>query len=458
MRIMDNRDMDKDSQKKIKSRMEYLERINSWYFLALQRLASLGDLHKDVKLYRDPKFLFVTARNYLKQILKFRTLAFYLVDESDNHFLLEDCFPESEKDLIEKETHYQIEKGNFAWALRQNRPLIVREQSSQNEIILHTVATKTRIAGMFVGRFEENFHKIPIEQLNLISIILSNMAYAIENGSLYKFVRDQNTNLEKTVKKRTRTLENQAGKLKKEIEERTKIEEELKRSNQDLQDFAAIASHDLQEPLRKVIMFGDRLNAQFSAKMNQKALGYLERMTNAAARMQTLIDELLLFSRISSKAKPFKATNLEKIVREVLSDLESRFNRSSARIEIENLPTVEADGIQMRQLFQNLISNALKFQKKDIPPEVSIRSRMNGSGTCEIIVRDNGIGFDEQYAQRIFKPFERLHGRSEFEGTGMGLAICRKIVKRHGGSIGVKSRPNEGCEFLITLPLKQVKK
>ena len=454
---MDNRDLDKDSQEKIKSRMEYLERMNSWYFIALQRLASLGDLHKDVKLYRDPKFLFVTARNYLKQLLGFRTLAFYLVDESDNHFLLEDCFPESDKNLIERETQYQIEKGNFAWALRQNRPLIVREQNSQSEIILHTVATKTRIAGMFVGRFGEDIYKIPIEQLNLISIILSNTAYAIENGSLYKFVRDQNTNLEKTVKKRTRTLENQAGKLKKEIEERTKIEEELKRSNQDLQDFASIASHDLQEPLRKVIMFGDRLNAQFSVEMNEKALGYLERMSNAASRMQTLIDELLLFSRVSSTAKPFQATNLEKIVREVLSDLESRLTRSSARIEIKNLPTVEADEIQMRQLFQNLISNALKFHKKDIPPEVSILGHVIGPA-CEIIVRDNGVGFDEQYAQRIFKPFERLHGRSEFEGTGMGLAICRKIVKRHGGSIGVKSRLNEGCEFSITLPLKQVKK
>ncbi len=458
MSIMDNRDMDEDSQEKIKSRMEYLEKMNSWYFIALQRLASLGDLHKDVKLYRDPKFLFVTARNYLKQLLEFRTLAFYLVDESDNHFLLKDCHPESDRDLIERETHCQIEKGNFAWALRLNRPLIVQGQNSHNEIILHTVATKTRVAGMFVGRFKKNIHKIPIEQLNLISIILSNTAYAIENGSLYKFVRDQNTNLEQTVKKRTRTLENKTRKLKKEIEERTKIEEELKRSNQDLQDFASIASHDLQEPLRKVIMFGDRLNAQFSAKMNEKALGYLERMSNAAARMQILIDELLLYSRVSSKAKPFTATNLEKIVHEVLSDLESRLNRSSAKIVIENLPTVEADGIQMRQLFQNLISNALKFHKKDIPPEVLIQGHVNGSGSCEIIVRDNGIGFDEQYAQRIFKPFERLHGRSEYEGTGMGLAICRKIVKRHGGSIGVKSRPNEGCEFSITLPLKQVKK
>jgi signal transduction histidine kinase len=450
--------MDKDSLEKLKSRMEYLEKMNSWYFIALQRLASLGDLHKDFKLYRDPNFLFVTARKFLKQLLEFQTLAFYLADEADNQFLLEDCYPESDRDLIEKETRYQIEKGNFAWALRQNRPLIVKDPNSRNEILLHTVATKTRVVGMFVGRFKENVQKIPIEQLNLISIILSNTAYAIENGSLYKFARDQNTNLEQTVQKRTRILENQALELKNEIEERTKIEEDLQRSNQDLQDFASIASHDLQEPLRKVIMFGSRLNIQFSEQMDKKALGYLERMSDAASRMQTLINELLQFSRVGSKAKPFKATNLEKTIHEVLSDLESRLNRSQAKIIIEDLPTVEADEFQIRQLFQNLIGNALKFHKKNVPPVVSIRGHVNDSGVCEIMVCDNGIGFDEQYSARIFKPFERLHGRSEYEGTGMGLAICRKIVKLHGGAITVKSRPNEGCEFSVTLPLKQVKK
>ncbi len=454
---MGTSDMDKESLEKLQSRMEYLERMNSWYFIALQRLASLGDLHKDFKLYRDPNFLFVTTRKFLAQLLDFQTLAFYLADESDNQFLLEDCYPESDRDLIEKETRYQIEKGNFAWALRQNRPLIVKEPDSQNEIILHAVATKTRVAGMFVGRFKENLKKIPIEQLNLISIILSNTAYAIENGSLYKFVREQNTNLEETVQKRTRTLENQARKLKKEIKERAKIEEELKRSNQDLQDFASIASHDLQEPLRKVIMFGDRLNTQFSQELNQKALGYLGRMSDAASRMQILINELLLFSRVGSKANPFKTTDLDKTIHEVLSDLESRLNRSQAKVIIEGLPTVEADETQMRQLFQNLISNALKFHKKDVAPAVAIRGHKKGSGACEITVTDNGIGFDEQYADRIFKPFERLHGRSEYEGTGMGLAICRKIVKRHGGEITVTSQPNDGCRFSVILPLKQAK-
>jgi signal transduction histidine kinase len=455
MHMDEPEDMGTDSLEKIKSRVEYLERTNSWYFIALEGLASLWDLDKDVKLYRDPKFLFENARKHLQQFMKFRTMAFYLVEEPNNQFLLEGCFPESERQLVEKEVLYQIEQGNFAWALRQSRPLVVPDQSSDNELILHRVATKSRVAGMFVGRFEGHVHKVPIEQLNLISIILSNTAYAIENGSLFKHVQNQNLNLEHTVKERTQTLENKARQLKKEIEEREQIEEELKRSNQDLQDFASIASHDLQEPLRKVIMFGDRLKKQFSEAMNEKALGFLERMGNAAERMQVLIDELLLYSRVGTKAEPFKDTNLDTVIREVLSDLESRITRSGAKIELENLPTVEADGMQMRQLFQNLISNALKFHKKDVPPEVVIRGRMNGSSACEVLVKDNGVGFDEKYIQRIFKPFERLHGRSDYEGTGMGLAICQKIVKRHGGSIHVESKLNEGCTFTITLPVKQ---
>ena len=454
-------DHSKDKQataENLNSRVDYLEKTNSWYFLALERLASLGDLDKDVTSYRDPNFLFVNARNLLKMFMKFRTMAFYLVDESDNQFVLEDCDPKSDRDLIEKETLYQIEQGNFAWALRKNRPLVVRDLSYKNELILHSVATKTRVTGMFVGRIEENIHKVPIEQLHLLSIILSNTAYAIENGSLFKFIRDQNVNLEQTVKDRTRTLENQARQLKLEIEERVKIEEELKRSNQDLHDFASIASHDLQEPLRKVTMFGDQLRDQFSAEMNDKAVGFLDRMRSAVSRMQILIDELLSFSRVNTKPKSFKETSLQEIVNEVISDLESRITRSAAKLDVKNLPTLEVDDVQMRQLFQNLIGNALKFHKKDIPPEISIQGHVNGGNDCEIHVKDNGIGIDEKYFPRIFKPFERLHGRSQYEGTGMGLAICQKIVRRHSGFMQVKSHLNEGCEFIITLPLKQDQK
>lgn len=437
---------------KLKARIRHLEKTNSWYFFALERLASLGDLHVDVEGYQDPKFIFRVAQKYLKQLAGFSTMAFYLVDESTQNFELIVCDPEPESDLIRKQVNNQIEKGNFAWALKQNRPLIGPMDSSGEKLILHALATKSRVRGMFVGRFGRHTQKIPGEKLHIISIILSNTAYAIENGSLYQFVSQQNSNLEQTVKKRTLKLEKQAAKLKKEIQDRQMLEEELKRSNEDLQAFASIASHDLQEPLRKVIMFGDRLRDNLSIEADEKTTLCLERMGSATARMQKLIEELLQFSRVSSKAKSFKSTDLNKVVREVLSDLETRITRSGARIEMKSLPILDADEFQMRQLFQNLVGNALKFHKKGENPVVKILAKTKKSGDCEIRVQDNGIGFEEKYIDRIFKPFERLHGRSEFEGTGMGLAICQKIVHRHGGRISAKSAPDQGCTFTIHLP------
>ncbi|NEQ23946.1 MAG: histidine kinase, partial [Microcoleus sp. SIO2G3] len=194
----------------------------------------------------------------------------------------------------------------------------------------------------------------------------------------------------------------------------------------------------------------------------------LYRMQNAAGRMQALIDDLLILSRITTKAQPFVPVNLTKVTQEVLSDLEVRIQQTGARVEIGELPIMNADPVQMRQLLQNLISNALKFHREGEPQVLKIYSQQvvapeenqptEGSSVaelCQIIVEDNGIGFDEKYLDRIFNVFQRLHGRSEYEGTGMGLAICRKIAERHGGTITAKSTLGEGATFIVTLPLKQ---
>ncbi|MEW6601179.1 MAG: ATP-binding protein, partial [Nitrospirota bacterium] len=251
----------------------------------------------------------------------------------------------------------------------------------------------------------------------------------------------------------------------KDITDRKQQEEELQsmlvkleQSNRELQDFAHIASHDLQEPLRKIMAFGDRLNSKYMNELDDQGRDYLKRMRNAAVRMQYLIQSLLLYSRVTTKAQPFEQVDLSEVKQEVLSDLEFRIVETGGRIvETDKLPVVNADPLQMRQLFQNLISNALKFSKKDEKPLIKISCRsvsINGNGKMghEITVEDNGIGFDEQYADRIFGVFQRLHGRSEFEGSGIGLSICRKIVTRHGGHISAKSTPGHGARFIITLP------
>jgi PAS domain S-box-containing protein len=233
---------------------------------------------------------------------------------------------------------------------------------------------------------------------------------------------------------------------------------DLQARNQELQDFAFVASHDLQEPLRKVQAFGDRLRLHLGEGLDADAADYIQRMRSAAARMQTLINDLLAYSRVSRRAHEPRSIDLGAVLQEVLGDLESRIEASAAVVEVDPLPHIHADPTQMRQLLQNLIGNALKFAAPGRAPRVAVRAEVlggkRGTGRLRLRVEDNGIGFDSRHAERIFAPFQRLHGRSEYEGSGIGLAIVRKIVERHGGSIQAHGVPGTGACFEIELPLK----
>jgi signal transduction histidine kinase len=230
--------------------------------------------------------------------------------------------------------------------------------------------------------------------------------------------------------------------------------QELVRSNGELEQFASIASHDLQEPLRKVRTFTQQLTVIDAENLSDKGRDYLSRANMAAERMQNLIEDLLRFSRVATHGRPFAPVNLGTVTREVLDDLESQVERTGAIVTVGELPTLSADALQMRQLMQNLISNAIKFRRPGVRPEVSIRAQVEGD-TMELTVADNGIGFEPQYNRRIFRVFERLHGRSEYPGTGIGLALCRKIAERHGGVVVADSEPGNGSVFTVTLPLHQ---
>ncbi|MGO8944812.1 MAG: PAS domain S-box protein [Syntrophobacteraceae bacterium] len=228
----------------------------------------------------------------------------------------------------------------------------------------------------------------------------------------------------------------------------------IEQSNQALQDFASIAAHDMKEPLRKVIAFGSMLRQKYEDPLGETGNDYLNRMLGATERMQSLLAGLLDYSRVTTASKPFKEVDLSDIIGEVISDLEVRIVKTGGKVHIGSLPVISADPTQMRQLFQNLIGNALKFHKPGKKPTVRVSSECNEDSGCEIVVEDNGTGFDEQYREKIFAPFQRFHARSEYEGTGMGLAICKKIVERHGGSITAKSTPGAGSQFIVTLPVR----
>ena len=250
-----------------------------------------------------------------------------------------------------------------------------------------------------------------------------------------------------------------------DITERRRAEQALRQTlvdlnnrNRELQDFAFIASHDLQEPLRKIRAFSDRLQQRHAALLPAEARDYLDRTGQAAARMQTLIDDLLAYSRVVARGKAFGAVDLDQVLTGVIDDLEARLESSGGRIERGPLPTLEGDPTQLRQLLQNLLANALKFRSPDRAPVVKVsaaQATLHGAPAWELRVEDNGIGFEERYAEKIFGPFQRLHGRQDYEGTGIGLAIVRRIAERHRGTVRAEGRVGEGAAFILLLPAHQ---
>jgi PAS domain S-box-containing protein len=242
----------------------------------------------------------------------------------------------------------------------------------------------------------------------------------------------------------------------------------LNKSNRDLEQFAYVASHDLQEPLRKIIAFGERLAKKYKDQLGSEGQFFVDRMTGAAQRMHALIEDLLAYSRASRQTESYASVNLNELVKNVLEDLEVKIQEKKASVTLDELPAVEAQSVQMHQLFLNLIENALKFTKPGTTPKIAIQVRKTApyeapvigqlnpnENYFEFIISDNGIGFEAEYAERIFTIFQRLHGRAEYAGTGLGLAICRKIVESHHGFIEAQGKPGEGAKFIFYLPVTQ---
>lgn len=368
------------------------------------------------------------------------------------------------------ETEKLLLFGSWSWSMKQDK---VEWTEGMYELLGYDRLDEESVSNAFFMKHVLPEHRETL-QLALDDAITQKRPFEVE------FVVRTNTGNEKFVFTKGKPLLNKDGSVKKLVgitrditakknfeNERERNIRELNRSNKELEEFAYVASHDLHEPLRKVLTFSERLKGRFSESLGDDGKLYLDRIWASADSMRCLIDNLLEFSRMSRGARSFVSCDLTDVFREVLADQELRIEETSTVIRISELPKVEAVPSELKQLFNNLIGNALKFRKKDAPPEISISSRSLthkektelllpfNQTFYEIAVKDNGIGFESAYAEKIFEIFQRLHGKTEYAGSGIGLAICKKIVENHDGIIYAASEPGVGSVFSVILPEQQ---
>lgn len=380
----------------------------------------------------------------------------------------------------EPELYPRVTDDILERSIKDKKQLELTRSLGMSSVIIAPLIVNDKTIGVITLISTESRLHYKQSDLELVKGLANRAALAVYNASLYRDAQHEikerkhlqrqleylNEALETRVKKRTEQLETTNQGLEQEIAKRQKAEkglqeysESLAQSNQELQDFAFVASHDLQEPLRKIQSFGDLLESEYGEQLGD-GKEYLDRMRHAAARMSTLIEDLLAFSRVATKNRPHVSVDLKTVVKEVVGDLEDRINRTEGKVKVQALPVVLADPTHMRQLFQNLIGNALKFHQEGVPPIVKVYAKRPKASEPfhTIYVQDNGIGFEEKYLDRIFSVFQRLHERDKYEGTGIGLAVCRKIIERYGGTITAESKKGQGSTFIITLPKEKREK
>jgi len=302
--------------------------------------------------------------------------------------------------------------------------------------------------------FNEMLHTIQQRDIELSNEVA-------ERRKAEEELRQYGDQLEKIVSERTAELERANEDLRREVQEHERAERMLRRTlsdlettNSELERFAQVAAHDLQEPLRKMLAFGDRLASAAGDGLDARARDYLERIVQSAKQMQFLINDLLAFSRLARRKPIFRSVDLNGILEQVVKDLEQDLADAGGTIVIGDLPTIDAEQPQMQQLFRHLLANAIKFRRTDAHLEIKVFAVSEGDRVT-ISVEDNGMGFDQKYEARIFEIFQRLHARHVYEGTGIGLAICRRIADVHGGDISVTSEQGIGSTFAVTLPYEQ---
>lgn len=454
------------SQTQEKIRIESLEKQARSKLFELSLLASLGELQHGAHVSGgEPEDILVFAENHLKRLMDFKAMAFFLVDGEENEFVPTRMDPADEKERLQKEIDEQIDSGEFAWAVSQNRPVVVSSRLYDGPIILHALATPSGVRGLFAGVPASGKKKIIEPSLYPLSILLQGTANALENLALHKTLSVQNQNLEELVRKRTQVLEDQTRELKEEIAYRSLAEESLVVAKEEADaavhlknEFVANITHEFRTPLNAILGYGEILKYEAEKLKREDLIKDIKSIERSGKHLLRLVNDTLDLSKIQAGKMALRLETFKvfETVEDVIATVRPIAQKNGNRLSVTYqgfVKSMHSDGFRVRQILLNVLSNACKFTKNGSIVLTVSGKRQEGEEWIYFTVEDTGVGIEADGIEDVFKEFGQTDAKRKQEGTGLGMAISKRLCKMMGGDIVASSEPGKGSIFTVGLPL-----